>query len=91
MSSSKNPRIYPTPFARRLVDMLEEMKASARGAPVPPTEALDPLSCFEDWRVDVIPEDWSFVDFAELFNYLRGNRHLQIPINWRSAIPNRLR
>jgi hypothetical protein len=38
----------------------------------------------------VNPGDWSFADLGEMFAYLRGNRHLIIPEEWRGTIPDRL-
>ena len=44
---------------------------------------------FQQWP-EVNPGDWSFADFGEMFAYLRGNRHLIIPEEWRGTIPDRL-
>ena len=78
------------PFARHLVDMLEDMKSTCRGAPVPPEQVPDAVVTFTQWP-QVCQTDWQFIDFDELYTYLRGNKNLQIPPKWRGVIPNRLR
>ena len=80
---------YPMPFARHLVDMLEDMKSTCRGAPVVPEQVPDALVTFTQWP-QVCQTDWQFVDFDELYTYLRGNKNLRIPPKWRGVIPNRL-
>ena len=86
---ASRPRIYPMPFARHLIDRLESMKASCKGAPTLPTEVPDAKDSFTQWTV-VNSEDWQFSAMAEVFQYLRGNRHLVIPQQWRGIIPDRL-
>ena len=83
------PRIYPMPFARRLVDLLEPMKETAKGCPVAPVPTPKAVDTFNQWP-EINPDDWSFADFGEMFVYLRGNRHLIIPEEWRGKIPDRL-
>jgi len=78
------------PFARKMVDLLEEMKATAAGCPSVPAEIPEALRCITEWSEKVSSEDWQFADFAALYQYLRGNRHLQIPQTWRGTIPDRL-
>ena len=77
------------PFARHLVDMLEEMKSTCGGAPTLPAEVPDAMTTFTQWpQVDT--RDWQFVDFGDVYTYLRGNKHLKIPPKWRGVIPDRL-
>ena len=33
---------------------------------------------------------WEFVDFEELFVYLRGSKNLRIPDGWKDIIPRRI-
>lgn len=75
------------PFARRLVDLLEPMKETAKGCPVAPVPTPKAVETFNQWP-EVNPGDWSFADFGEMFAYLRGNRHLIIPEEWRGTIPD---
>ena len=82
-------RIYPWPFARAMVDMLEDLKESACGTPPLPKLVPAALDCFTGkWVRD--SRDWRYIDFGEVYNYLRGSRKLQIPPNWRGIIPDRL-
>ncbi|CAL1161775.1 unnamed protein product [Cladocopium goreaui] len=82
-------QIYPMPFARHVIDSLESMKATCKGAPALPSEVPDARDSFTQWPV-VNSEDWQFSAMAEVFQYLRGNRHLDIPQQWRGIIPDRL-
>ena len=77
------------PFARHVIDSLESMKATCKGAPALPSEVPDARDSFTQWPV-VNSEDWQFSAMAEVFQYLWGNRHLDIPQQWRGIIPDRL-
>lgn len=83
------PRIYPMPFARRVVDLLEEMKSTRKGAPVAPAAVPDARDVFAQWPSS-ISEDWEYSALADVYTYLRGNRNLKIPPTWRGIIPDRL-
>ena len=88
MATSK-PRIYPWPFARALIDMVEEMKETASGCPQLPDTVPSAFEMFNrSW--DTPADLWQYVGFDGLFEYLRGNRKLKIPPEWRTVIPNRL-
>ena len=79
----------PWPFARALIDMVEEMKETASGCPQLPDKlpsAFEMFNCSWDTPADL----WQYVEFGELFTYLRGSRKLNIPSEWRTVIPNRL-
>jgi hypothetical protein len=41
-----------------------------------------------EWESD--PELWQFVDFQEIFVYLRGSTRLSLPDIWKSVIPRKL-
>jgi len=88
-TATRKPRIYPWPFARALVDMVENMKETASGCPRLPDEIPSAFETFNSsW--DGPSDIWQYVDFSGLFTYLRGNRKLKIPSEWRVVIPNRL-
>ena len=88
-SLSKLLRIYPWPFARALVDMLEDLKKSSCGTPKLPEVTPSAFTMFSSlWYRD--DREWQYVNFAEVYNYLRGNRKLCIPPEWRGVIPSRL-
>ena len=72
-----------------MVDMLEDLKESACGAPALPKLVPSALDCFRGpWFRD--PREWQYVNFGEVYDYLRGSRKLEIPPNWRGIIPDRL-
>ena len=79
------------PFARALIDKVEDMKSTARGQPALPMEVpslLETLSA--PWPATELDCEWDFASFREVFNYLRGNRKLQIPDEFRGIIPRAL-
>ena len=84
------PRVYPVAFAREILDSVEDMKATAHGQPAlanPLPTALETFTTME-WPTD--DDIWGFVDFAQLFNYLRNNRSLRIPTEWRAVVPKNM-
>ena len=77
------------PFARAVVDLIEEMKANCAGQPrlehpVPP--AWKTLAM--EWPVS--EGMWDFADFQSVFTYLRGSKRLNIPPEFRPVIPHRI-
>lgn len=79
------------PFARALVGLHQSMKQSARGRPQLPMDVPSALQIFEkDWIPHSSSCEYSFADFRSVFRYLRGNRKLRIPSEWRVIIPQRL-
>lgn len=84
-----DPRVYPPAFARTMRDLVEQMKSTALGQPEivgPPPSAIDTMQMV--WDSDKAL--WGFVDFPEIFRYLRGSKKLQIPEIWKPIIPRRL-
>lgn len=80
-------REYPVKFAFALVDLYDEMTATARTVPVPNPVQPAELS------LQAMPEespDLDFVGMKEVFNYLRRGKHLRIPPKWRPLIPKLL-
>ena len=83
------PRIYTPRFARAMCDLVEDLKATCRGQPKiighPPT-------AFETMQMDWVSDSdmWQFVDFQEIYSYLRGSKRLQIPDMWRPLVPKKL-
>lgn len=70
-----------------MVDLIEEMKANARGQPALPDHipsAFITMSTFE-WECD--PNLWRYVNFTQLYTYLRGFKKLHVPSEWRSIVP----
>ncbi|CAK8985373.1 unnamed protein product [Durusdinium trenchii] len=82
---------YPVPFARAVVDLVEEMKATAEGQPqLPPRELLPPaIETFTTagWEES---DTWQFADFIPVYNYLRRCKHLVVPREWQTLLPIKL-
>ena len=79
-------------FAKALVGLVEEMKATSKGQPQLPEVVPSALSTMTEleWARPTSP-DWLFAGFDELFRYLRGSKKLRIPSEWREVIPDSLR
>lgn len=85
------PRIYPMPFARQIVDLVEDHKREAQGLPHCPASGFPPALetlVSEGWFHE--SDLWQFVDFSQLYSYLRGNRNLKIPDQWKAVVPREL-
>ena len=62
---------------------------SSCGTPELPKVTPPALNMFSSpWHQD--DREWQYANFAEVYNYLRGNRKLCIPPEWRGVIPSRL-
>ena len=62
-----------------------------RGRPQLPMDVPSALQIFqEDWIPHSSSCEYSFAGFGSVFRYLRGNRKLRIPSEWRVTIPQRL-
>lgn len=83
-------RIYPPRFARAVCDLVEGMKMTARGQPQITMESTPPAieTIQLDWEFDT--SLWQYVDFGEVFAYLRGSTNLNIPEPWKTIIPRKL-
>ena len=77
-------------FGLAVVDLIEKIKASARGQPPLPTELPPAVKTFrsEGWHTSDV---WMFSDLAPVYRYLRGNSSLHIPGEWRRLVPKELR
>ena len=79
------------PFARAVVDLVEEMKATAEGQPqLPPRELLPPaIETFTTagWEES---DTWQFADFIPVYNYLRRCKHLVVQREWQTLLPIKL-
>ena len=73
-----------------MADLIDDHKATARGQPEQPAAGFPPaLETFQSpglYASDV----WRFVDFGQVFTYLRGNMNLRIPDEWRPVVPSEL-
>lgn len=76
-------------FAREVLDMVESMKASCKGLPEIPPELPPAVVTFTEleWETSDV---WMFVDLGSVYEYLRGNKNLKIPTEWRPFVPKSL-
>ena len=74
-------------FAREVLKMVEDMKRTCCGQPRLPSVVPPALETFKnmDWCENT--ELWEFAQLPQLFNYLRPNRVLKIPSEWKSVVP----
>ena len=67
--------------------MLEDLKANRCGQPQLPTgrlpTALESFQNLESADVNI----WRSMKLASVFNYLRYNKYLKIPVEWRAFVP----
>lgn len=69
--------------------MVEEMKGDCKGLPALPAAVPPARSSFEA-LAPADPAIWRQVGFPEMFNYLRRNKHLNIPTEWKDLIPAKM-
>ena len=83
-----SPRHYPMPFARAMVDIVEQMKAARRGCPQLP-EVVPPFQEVLTW--DWLESDvWQCAGLDDLYKYLRGASALKIPQDLKRHFPKEL-
>lgn len=76
-------------FARAVLDMVENLKASCNGQPGLPGTLPPALVTFAEmeWEKSDV---WMFVDLPSVYTYLRCCRGLNIPPEWRPFVPKQL-
>lgn len=76
-------------FGHRVVDIIKGAKGTAQGQPQLPATVPPALDTIQgEWHAD--SELWGFVDFRQVYNYLRRSKGLRIPEEWRSLMPRSL-
>ena len=80
-------REYPVKFGFKLVDLYPKLTQTPKGrAPAPADGEVPPaMTSFSE-----MPDSANCLEFAQLdevFNYLRRNRHLNIPAHWKQHVP----
>lgn len=75
-----------------MADIVEELKATCAGQPQLPPQVESALAAFHcpGW-VESDSDVWQFANFPQLFNYLRGCKHLVIPAEWANLVPRKMR
>ncbi len=74
-------------FAREVLNLVEDMKATACGRPELPNNVPPALETFTTLEWPESNEMWRFADIPQLFNYLRGAKALRLPKEWKSVVP----
>ena len=78
------PRIYPRIFGKKVVALLGPLMTQGQGKPpdsvLPRVKATVAFSK-RKW------EDWPEADLRGVAAYLRGNKHLDIPPEWKAVLP----
>ena len=85
------PRVYPTRFGWRTVQLMPKLKSRGEGMPeVPQNTPLDGPSIFNSmsWHSDDV--NWDEARLKPLLVYLRGNRNLNLPEEWKVVFPKRI-
>ena len=72
-----------------MCDLMEDMKRTRRGQPQLPSELPPALMSFQQLQ-PANSNIWRHVGFADVYNYLRRNKKLQIPPQWRDVVPTRM-
>lgn len=80
-------RVYPVRFGRKVCELMPELMS--RGEGHPKLECLDPapaheLLAIEEWS------DWPEANLVEALRYLRQNKSLSLPPQWRAVFPRAL-
>ncbi|CAK9101508.1 Uncharacterized protein SCF082_LOCUS47470 [Durusdinium trenchii] len=88
-SKLRSTEHYPMRFARAVLDMVENLKASCNGQPGLPGTLPPALVTFAEmeWEKSDV---WMFVDLPSVYTYLRCCRGLNIPPEWRPFVPKQL-
>ena len=72
----------------RMVDLYFDLTSSAQGmapVPFPPPPAIESFQGMADHHGAL-----EYAGLHEVYNYLRGNKNLSIPDNWRQFLPKTL-
>ncbi|CAL1128905.1 unnamed protein product [Cladocopium goreaui] len=89
VDSKGRKRIYPVPFAREVCDLMELMKKTRLGQPELPAVLPDALETFGNLQV-ADPLVWRKVNLPSVYNYLRRNKKLNIPVEWQHVMPKKI-
>jgi uncharacterized protein YjlB len=72
------------------VELLPELRTNGEGRPLLTEAAAKSLNAKEIFQSMEWSDLWEDANMFEVIHYLRGNTHLEIPADWRSAIPTEL-
>ena len=74
-------------FARKLVELNEDLKRSCTFRPVLPHPVPAAQQTFSEMQYGQEAELWQFVELRQVFTYLRGGKSLRIPEEWKGLVP----
>ena len=83
------PRAYPVAFARRVVDLFEDLKNGKKGQPELPNNLPSAIETFSDMKWSG-SSTFAFADLASVYKYLRFGKELSIPNEWTGMFPKRI-
>ena len=76
-------------FARAVVDMRSDLISNKFGVPEEPDILPSALESFLSMSEDC-QDQWPFANLTAVYNYLRGSKHLRVPLNWEPYLPKRM-
>lgn len=66
-----------------MLRVLRELQSSGC-KPIPPVpEGFDPLECYKGMP---FVDCWDDIDMVEVYRYIRGNKYLEIPPEWKDHL-----
>lgn len=79
-SNCVHPRHYPYRFGLRVLRILPQLQADGCKAFPPMPETFDPL---EWYKTQMFDDHWGDANIAECIWYIKGNKYLNIPFEWK--------
>ena len=83
-------RTYPAGFARSWEKIVPHLQERSEGKPWPSPEILATLDAKALFASMSFTDMWNDGGLTDVALYLRGNRHLAIPPEWRPHLPSEL-
>lgn len=74
------PRQYPYRFGLRILRILPKLLKRGAKMPLQPPHQWDALEMFKAWPLEDV---WADAELDDVYVYLRGNRGLNLPMDWR--------
>lgn len=71
-------------FGLKILKIIPALHASKNGKPALVGEPPDPIQLFQHMQYNDV---WNDAAMPEVVAYLRGNRHLNVPPQWRHLLP----
>ena len=82
------PRIYPRRFGLATAQLMPRLKSTGEGMPTITVQGDGPeIFNSMSWSSDMC---WDEVRFKPLLVYLRGNKSLRLPAEWKAVFPTKI-